>query len=58
MLHQVNLSRAQWLEKFETECIKLSPKVKVDFGAGRYWYYKGLSPEDAADAWINRKVLA
>lgn len=46
-------SRAQWMEKFETECIKLHPNLRgrVDHGAADYYYCEGLSPRDAAKAW-------
>jgi hypothetical protein len=55
----VRHSRAQWLEKFETECIKLRPKIRgrVDWNAAHYYYLKGLTPKAAADAWLNQKLV-
>lgn len=48
-------TRAQWMEQFETACIKLCPKVRgrVDWNTATYYYLKGETPTEAAAKWIN-----
>lgn len=57
---RVRYTRARWMEKFETACIKLrhSLRGKIDYGTGDYYYCKGYSPEAAAEAWVLKKEPA
>jgi hypothetical protein len=50
-------SRAQWMERFETECIKLVPKMRgrIDWGTAEFFYLRGRTPADAAKAWLSRQ---
>lgn len=50
-------SRAQWMEKFESACLRLRRNLRgrIDWGTGDYYYCKGYTPEQAAEAWINPK---
>jgi hypothetical protein len=51
-------TRAEWMERFETECIRLCPKIRgrVDWNTATYYYLKGETPKGAADKWINNVV--
>lgn len=48
-------NRAQWMEKFETACVKLCPKLRgrIDWNTATYYYLKGTPPVEAAQTWIN-----
>jgi len=52
-------SRAQWLQRFETECIRLRPTIRgrVDWNTAHFYYNKGYTPKAAADAWLNHKLV-
>ncbi len=53
-------SRAQWIERFETFCIRLRPKMRgrVDFEAAHYYYVMGLTPQAAAEEWLRIKPVS
>jgi len=56
---RARFSRAQWMERFETECIRLRPNLRgrIDWNTASYYYSKGLTPKAAADSWINANTL-
>lgn len=43
-------SRAQWLEKYETELLALRPhwKGRINWGNAHYYYGQGMTPANAA----------
>jgi hypothetical protein len=47
--------RAQWMEKFESACVRLLPKLRgrVDWNAADYYYCQGMGPVEAAQAWTH-----
>jgi len=51
------LTRGQWLEKFETEVLKLWPRLVGRFNvhAGDFYYLRDYSPRRAAEEWINER---
>lgn len=52
---RARFSRAQWMERFETECIRLCPKLRgrIDWNTADFYYCKGLTPLKAAEAWTS-----
>jgi len=56
---RARFSRAQWMERYETGCVRLRPQLRgrIDWNTAAYYYGKGLTPKAAADSWINAKEL-
>lgn len=55
---RTRFSRAQWMEKYETECIRLCPRVrgKVDWDTADYYYLHGYDAREAAKRWIGKEA--
>lgn len=50
-------SRAQWMERYETECIKLHRNIRgrIDWCTADYFYLHGYTPANAAKEWLGQK---
>lgn len=53
---RARFSRAQWMERYETELLKRRPNLrgKIDWGNAHYHYGQGLTPMAAADKEVGK----